>query len=554
MSRIALLFNTIRYLKWQQIYYRLYYRIRKPKIGHIDNPVLRGCFSGWHGEAFLKPATSDGVCFTFLGESAVLHNEWNSSQFSKLWLYNLHYQDDLNAAGAENFSELHVDLIERWINANPPLSGNGWEPYCLSLRLVNWVKWFARQPDSALKEKWLHSMAVQTKVLEQRLEYHVQGNHLFANAKALVFVGCYLGGKQGDHWLSKGLNLLDREVVKQFLPDGAHFELSPMYHATLLWDMCDLIQLQQQTRLPCLCEREHLWCGVVVKGIKWLRCMVHPDGDLAFFNDTTFGISPTLKQLEGYAGKLACLPEHSKKNTSNLPSISHLEDSGYITLDWNEDCRAIIDAAQVGPDYQPGHAHADTLSFELSLFGQRVFVNSGISQYGEDAVRHYQRSTAAHNTVEVDGKNSSEVWAGFRVARRARPFDIKVEGSSYRVCISASHDGYLRLPGKVLTKRELLLEKGVIQVIDELSGKWSKAVSRFYCHPDISVNQFNKNEVLLTLPQGQVVCFRAEGASELHVVERSWHPAFGLSTSNSCIEAVFSGAKLVSRIDYQNLC
>ena len=42
---------------------------------------------------------------------------------------------------------------------------------------------------------------------------------------------------------------------------------------------------------------------------------------------------------------------------------------------------ALLDVARVGPDYLPGHAHADTLSFELSLYDRRTIVNCGISQY-----------------------------------------------------------------------------------------------------------------------------------------------------------------------------
>lgn len=551
MSRIALLLNTARYLKWQQIYYRLYYRLKKPKVGYVKEPVLRGCLNGWDGHAFLKPATQDGVHFTFLGESAVLHNEWNAPQHSKLWLYNLHYQDDLNAIGAENFTDLHIDLIQRWINANPPLLGNGWEPYCLSLRLVNWVKWFARRSNTGLKNEWLQSMAIQALVLEQRLEYHVLGNHLFANAKALVFVGCYLGGKQGDRWLSKGLRLLDREVAEQFLPDGAHFELSPMYHATMLWDMCDLVQLQQQTRLSCLCEREQQWCTVISKGIEWLRCMVHPDGDLAFFNDTTLSVSPTLKQLEDYADKLECLPEHTQENNTYLPSISHLKDSGYITVDWSENCRAIIDVAQVGPDYQPGHAHADTLSFELSLFGQRVFVNSGISQYGEDAVRHYQRSTAAHNTVEINGENSSEVWAGFRVARRARPFGLEIKNYSDSVTISASHDGFMRLQGEVTHRRYWSTKPGELTIEDTLGGTFSKAIAYFHLHPDVRLKQLSELKWRGTLTHGQVF-YITFGSGKVKQLQSSWHPKFGVTEQNVCLSVQLQNSYLDTRILWSN--
>ncbi|MEN9780004.1 MAG: hypothetical protein RL014_1152 [Pseudomonadota bacterium] len=95
-------------------------------------------------------------------------------------------------------------------------------------------------------------------------------------------------------------------------------------------------------------------------------------------------------------------------------------DSGYVRLD-NGPAVALLDVAPVGPDYLPGHAHADTLSFELSVGAQRVLVNSGTSCYGSSAERLRQRGTAAHNTVVVNGQDSSEVWGGFRVARRPLP-------------------------------------------------------------------------------------------------------------------------------------
>ena len=84
----------------------------------------------------------------------------------------------------------------------------------------------------------------------------------------------------------------------------------------------------------------------------------------------------------------------------------------------------IADVADIGPDYIPGHGHADVLSFELSLFGKRVIVNSGISTYELSEDRYKQRSTELHSTITIDNKNSSEVWGGFRVANRAKVFDI----------------------------------------------------------------------------------------------------------------------------------
>jgi uncharacterized heparinase superfamily protein len=100
--------------------------------------------------------------------------------------------------------------------------------------------------------------------------------------------------------------------------------------------------------------------------------------------------------------------------------------------------------AEIGPDYLPGHAHADTLSFELSVFGERLIVNGGTSIYA-GALRSYERSTKAHSTVEVDGEDSSEVWGHFRVANRALPVGLTVTSTNQGFEVSCAHNGYQRL-------------------------------------------------------------------------------------------------------------
>ncbi|WP_170272493.1 hypothetical protein [Litorivicinus lipolyticus] len=110
---------------------------------------------------FAQPSTFDGRTFTFLGETALLGGDWNLEEFPKLWLYNLHYQEDLNAIGANERSVLCCELVDRWIAANRPLQGNGWEPYCISLRVVNWVKWLSRLEPKEVKLEWVESLALQ---------------------------------------------------------------------------------------------------------------------------------------------------------------------------------------------------------------------------------------------------------------------------------------------------------------------------------------------------------------------------------------------------------
>nr|WP_297399438.1 alginate lyase family protein [uncultured Marinobacter sp.] len=545
MKRWILLLHTVRYLKLQQLFYQVYYRARKPRLNAQPEPALRGALTKWPGLTFMESATEDGKTFSFLGQTARLDRDWNDPAFPKLWLYNLHYQDDLNARGAELKPELCGQMVDAWIVGNPPLQGNGWEPYCLSLRLVNWVKWFSRLEAGQIKPEWLHSLACQADALEQQLEFHILANHLFANAKALVFVGTFLGGEQGDRCLERGLKLLDKQVQEQFLADGAHFERSPMYHAILLWDMADLLTLQKASELAPLMQRADLWETRFVKGLEWLRAMTHPDRGVAFFNDATLGIAPSLSELLDYGEKLGItVPVPA---TTNQLTGCRLGSSGYAVFDWPGGHRLLADVACVGPDYQPGHAHADTLSCELSLFGQRVLVNSGISQYGEGAERHRQRSTAAHNTVEVESANSSEVWAGFRVARRANPFDVDLQESKGQVRLQASHDGYKRLPGKVVHSRYWVATGGCLEVKDELHGRFHHAVGHWHFHPEMIVEAEGDSRFKAHLPDGHVVTVEVSGGTA-HLVKSSWHPAFGVSIANQKLLLEFTGSQLTTRI------
>jgi hypothetical protein len=90
----------------------------------------------------VSPALLGSDEFLFLGERGSLRElGWDGPQREKLWRYNQHYFDDLNARDAETRADWHRDLIDTWIRENPPGRGSGWEPYPTSLRMVNWVKW-----------------------------------------------------------------------------------------------------------------------------------------------------------------------------------------------------------------------------------------------------------------------------------------------------------------------------------------------------------------------------------------------------------------------------
>ena len=540
MQRILRYWQTLRHLKPVQIYGRLWFRLHTPKINFDEAPGLRAVGRAWI-EPTAKHQTQFGeMTFRFLNQDQTLSGSdaWNNAACDKLWLYNLHYFDDLCAVGAHDRLVWHMQLIEKWVAENPPTSGNGWEPYPTSLRIVNWIKWALA--GNQLSNAALQSLAIQSRWLAKRVEHHLLANHLFVNAKALVFAGMFFQGNEADSWRNQGLRILNHEIQEQILDDGGHFELSPMYHAIILDDVLDLINACQSWLGVIPLQQTNLWRDTAQRMLTWLEIMSHPDGDVSFFNDAAFGIAPRLMDLTQYAKRLDLDVDQRGLNKE----IHHLEESGYIRA---QQAKAVLiaDVAPIGPDYQPGHAHADTLSFEFSLGAQRVFVNSGTSTYKMGAQRSLERSTAAHNTVEIDKSNSSEVWGGFRVARRARPFGTACVDEETALTITASHNGYQRLVGRPTHQRTWKLTSNSLTITDRITGKLNVATARLYLHPSVKVS----GNGLFTLPNGQQLRYSTQGAN-VTIVDSVWHPEFGKNVGNTCLVFTFTGSESVFELQW----
>lgn len=458
--------------------------------------------------------------FRFIGLDGDLKStaDWNDRLRAKLWLYNLHYFDDLRADRANERTEWHRALMERWRVDNPPVSGNGWEPYPLSLRIVNWTAWAlaGHQLDGMVQQ----SLAVQVRNLRVTLEFHLLGNHLLANAKALVFAGCFFSSLEAEEWLGTGLNLLDDQLREQILDDGAHFELSPMYHSVILEDLLDLVQLGRIFPAQ-LGSRVDEWKTLAAHMLGWLSAMSHPDKEIAFFNDASSGIALTYPALAAYAAELDIAPPN------NTAPVQWLANSGYIRLEAGPLC-AFFDAAEIGPSYLPGHGHADALSLEVSLDGQRLLTNGGTSTYAPGALRDEERATSSHATVEIDEHSSSEVWASFRVGRRAHPFDVSCGTADGGVWAEASHNGYRWLHGRPIHRRRIEMSSNLLRIIDSVTGGGSHSViGRFPLHPSVTSVTQDSSGWRLELIEGRVIRVLMIGSAQLSVTEGHYAPAFG---------------------------
>lgn len=491
--------------------------------------------------------------FRFLNEERDidLPGEWNDAGARKLWLYHLHYFDDLNAFNAKTRSEWHVDLIRRWIGDNPPTTGIGWEAYPTSLRIVNWVKWALS--GGSLPMVAIPSLAVQARWLDRRVETHLLGNHLFANAKALILAGCFFEGGEAERWMRKGLELLRREIPEQVFRDGGHFERSPMYHSIILEDVLDLINVARvfDGNTPRLNSATvDQWSEIANRMRRWLKIMCHPDGEIALFNDAAIGIAPTPLELDTYGIRLGLGPVASPEN-----ALYHLAESGYVRAQ-NEAAVLLLDVGLIGPDYLPAHGHADTFTFELSLRGRRVVVDTGVSGYDAGPQRLRERGTGAHNTVVVDDQDSSEVWGNFRVARRAKTFDLTLTDIGGVVEIACSHDGYRRLKDKITHRRAWRLREDGLCIDDRLLGKFGQAESRLLLHPEITAMSGDKIAFDGEMPSGEwlirngsLVRWKFDGGKGRY--ERAeFHPGFGKTLPTARLVCRSLGTQIVLNIEW----
>lgn len=537
LPKAGRLLRTVRYLQSRQIANRIVRRLTPaPRVGG-DAPSLRSFSAKWNPCPGRTRSLLSAGRFRFLATEADLAGlqSWNDPALPKLWLYNLHYFDDLLAEGAEERESAHRDLIGRWIVENPPMLGNGWEPYTLSRRIVNWVCWSLS--GFPLSPEMRASLAAQARALAGTLEYHVLGNHLFANAKALVFAGAFFESAEADKWLKSGLAILEREIPEQVLADGGHFELSPMYHAVILEDMIDLLQLEAiHPRLLEDASRRQRWRERAGAMLDWLAAMTHPDGEIAFFNDAAFGQARRFADLSAYAADLGVA------GSGEAPRFAMLKDSGYARVGagpWI----AFFDIAKVGPDYIPGHAHADTLSIELSFDGCRLVTNGGTSTYAPGPVREAERATANHATVEIDGVSSSEVWASFRVGRRARPTVIKVPGRTDGGEAEASHDGYRFLPGRPIHRRGLSVLAERVAIRDRIGGQGRhRLVGRFPLHPSVGRADITDTGWRIQTASGRTIVVTVEGPVQHGIEEGHFSPEFGVRQVRPVLTWRASGA------------
>jgi len=360
------------------------------------------------------PATEwDGRArFRWLGREVVFDDavDWSFDGEGPLWSFLLHQFHWLRdpAASAERRAARIVD----WIHRYP--EGPGWSSDPTSFRIFNWTKALrtpgALPDDAALRDEIARSLASQCETLARNLETHLLANHYFTNLAALTFAGLAFQGSAADRWLAHAVAFRG-QLSEQIGADGAHYERSPMYHAALLEQVLDLLHGARISGRANDGLRDALQ-DAAARMLGALELLRHPDGEIALFADSAFGFAHPPAALRAHGAALGVSPR-----PPDPPGL--LADAGYARLE----AGPFVLLASVGgpaPAYQPGHAHADALAFELSVAGERVVTDTGVCEYVPGPTRDASRATRSHATLELDGRDQSELWAAHRLGGRAQ--------------------------------------------------------------------------------------------------------------------------------------
>lgn len=513
-------YHTVRYLRARQLWYQLRRRLfpRRLAVSAADPspavnrlPLVAG---------IRKPISLVGQGrFRFLNSEILLGEppDWRAEAAPVLWRYNLHYFDYLHQDPPID-SGVGFGLMGDWAQRyHPEKTAVGWEPYPISLRVVNWLKFMARQ--AAFPDDLVQSLALQGENLERQIEYHLLGNHLFANAKALWFLGAFL---QNQRWLQTGRAIVVREISEQFLPDGGHFELAPMYHATAVEDLLDLINLALVTNDA---QAGNMLRETAGRALGWLRGMSASSGRTPLLNDSVYGIAPSLEQLAAYGDLLDTVPFENGRFVEFSHGWNGHEFSGYWVLA-NPRFELLFDTALLGPDYLPGHAHCDMLSVLLNFGGRPVLTDTGVFEYSESDRRSYSRSTAAHNTVMLDHLEQADTWKSFRMGKRGHPSNRSVTPTG----ISCEHTGFHIQSRGLSHKRTVRLLPSGIEIVDAVSGPAEHRFdSRFHFAPGINLDQISATQF-----KAAELTFTIIGA-DAFVGTSEMYPEFGVIEQRSCL-------------------
>ena len=428
----------------------------------------------------------------------------------------------------ERMAERFFADVETWREQNPLGRGPNWAAAMeVALRAINLLaafRLFRRSPrlDARRLALLLATFDEHGAFIRAHLEYShlATGNHYLADVAGLLWLGLLLPELEGARaWRDFGLRELSREMDKQVLADGAHYESSTGYHRLAA-------EIFLYSSLLCRANGVELgetYGRKLRSMLDYLRAYLRPDGRAPLVGDTDGGrllpLAPRAADDHAYvlaagailfgeprfkttdappfellwlagAGGVRAFKALPPAESTEPPASAAFADAGSYVLR-ADDLYLLFNASGAGLKGRGSHAHNDALSLEVAACGASFIADPGTFVYTADlAARHLFRSTAAHSTVEVDSteQNTTREQMPFRIGDEARPRPLRWESDARRDFVSAEHRGYERLSRPVTHRRSVTLHKRARLWIveDELAGAGGHTFKfRFHAAPGV---------------------------------------------------------------------
>lgn len=499
--------------------------------GNLDVFALRGASLGCPPRWNRDPCSGTEFPTSF-GQHLDYRSLGGGADIKFVWEPNRHLQlPTLAQAYALTGDEAHLEAlrlqIESWLEQCPYLRGPNW---CSSLeagiRLINWsIAWqligggesplFSGVAGAALRRKWLASIYQHMHFIRHRFSRHSSANnHLIGEAAGLfVAAMAWPHWKKAWAWGETARRILEREALLQNAPDGGNREQAFAYQQFVL---NFLLVAGLMARAVGADFGGQYWARIEAM-LEFIASAMDFGGNVPMVGDADDGFvmrlsrepdwcpfrsllatGAVLFRRDDFRAKASRLDEQTlwllgeeacrtfgelKSDPAGLPARRAFPDSGYYILgdrfETAEEIRVVADAGPLGYLSIAAHGHADALAMTLSVGGKEFLVDPGTYAYNiERRWRDHFRGTAAHNTVRIDGVNQSEIGGSFLWLRKAQARCERWSPGEESDELTASHDGYVRLPDPVIHRRTLSLSKQRRQIFvtEEIECKGKHAV------------------------------------------------------------------------------
>lgn len=378
-------------------------------------------------------------------------------------------------AATDERRRIAIALLEEaflsWVSANPPLAGIHYiSAMECALRLIAACHALdLARPHLVRRAEVFRALVAlagsHAVLIERRLSlYSSAGNHTIAEAAGLVYAGTlFTELPAAARWKRRGLQLLEAEMPRQVLDDGGGLEQSFSY-LRFITELAELVValLRHRDEAPP--------AGLVdrtVRARRFLHAVADEAGKLPAVGDSDDGHA----LCPWYRAPETATPPPAPCRTLPVSGYSLLRAHGPPPL------RILFDHGPLGMPPAFAHGHADALSILLWQGQSEVLAETGTFTYtGPPQWRRYFRSTAAHNTVMIDGADQAHQVSAFMWSAPFRCELLKAEEQGGVCRMLARHDGYRRR-GIVHWRGLSVRPDGRLLVWDHIAGSGRHAAT-----------------------------------------------------------------------------